>query len=48
MLSEVVRDIADKIDRGDVSALEFELLPLAACPPGYAIHKITFQVRRSS
>jgi hypothetical protein len=48
LVSALLRDLAGKVDRREVAATDFAALPLADCPPGYAIHKITFLVRRSS
>jgi hypothetical protein len=47
LLSDLLRDLADKIDRREVDAVEFSALAAAECPPGFAVHSITFRVRRS-
>lgn len=47
MISEILRDLAAKVERREVEATEFASLPIADCPPGYAVHTITIKVRRS-
>jgi hypothetical protein len=48
IVSNLLRDLADKVDTRNVDAVEFEALPFEECPPGYAMHAIRFKVRRSA
>lgn len=48
MISALLRDLAAKVDRGEVVSTAFSTLAVDLCPPGHAVHTITFQVRRSS
>ena len=47
LISDLLRDLARKVDAREVEATTFETLAVDECPPGYAVHKITFKVRRS-
>lgn len=47
MIVGLLQELAAKIDRREVEATEFASRPVEECPPGFAIHTITFKVRRS-
>lgn len=47
MIAELLRDLARKVSSREVDAVSFDALPVSQCPPGYAIHTITFKVRRT-
>lgn len=47
MIAEVLRDLARKVLNREVDAVEWSALPIEDCPTGYAIHMITFKVRKT-
>lgn len=47
MISDLLRALAGKVDSREVEVVEFSALPFADCPTGYAVHQVTFRVRRS-
>jgi hypothetical protein len=46
-ISDLLRDLAEKVDRREVEAVEFNAWPFKDCPNGYAVHQVTFRIRRA-